>query len=253
MCDTRIVTIANHWPQQDYYCYNSLFKSIGDNEILILGTEQGQYTGLSDKPRILYNAIKEGKIPEKNIVFIDAFDVVFADTLESIMNKFESFNAPIVIGAEKNPFPSNFKKEYDRLQHTSSFKYLNSGVIVGETEAILTVLEAMDAPNLPRDYHDNIKGYNHHFNDQAYYMDLYLRQPVPMELDYNCEIAQNMQDVTMEDIELLGALSASPANNLATTVVKNKETNTLPSIIHWNGGSKTQGTMQPILKHLNLL
>ena len=248
----RIVTIANHWPQQEYYCYNSLFKSVGDNEVLVLGQGEMEYTGLSDKPRILYNAIKNGKIPEKNIVFIDAFDVVFADTVESIMDKFNSFNSPIVIGAEKNCFPNNFQKEYDRLQHTSSFKYLNSGVIVGETEAILTVLEAMDAPNLPRDYHDPNKGYNHHFNDQAYYMDLYLRQPVKMILDYQCLIVQNMQDVSMDDISLFGGMGIHPPSE-PISKIRNKETNTFPSIIHWNGASKTAGTMQPILKHLNLI
>ena len=248
--DTRIVTIANHWPQQDYYCYNSLFKSIGDNELLILGTGDMEYTGLSDKPRILYNAIKDGKITEKYIVFIDAFDVVFSDTLESVMDKFQSFNSPVVVGAERNCFPSNFKKEYDRLQHTSSFRYLNSGVIVGETEAILTVLEAMDAANLPRDYHDNIKGYNHHFNDQAYYMDLFLRQPVKMKLDYECLIAQNMQDVTQEELVFFGGGSLGGS---FVSKIKNKETNTCPSIIHWNGSSKTQGTMIPILQHLKLL
>lgn len=247
----KIVTIANHFPTQDYYCHQSLFKSVRDNEILVLGKGEMEYTGLSDKPRILYNAIKDGKIPEKYIVFIDAFDVVFADTLEGIMDKFESFNSSIVIGAERNCFPNNFKKEYDRLQHTSSFKYLNSGVIVGETEAILTVLEAMDAPNLPRDYHDNIKGYNHHFNDQAYYMDLYLRQPVKMRLDYKCLIAQNMQDVTFDDIELIG--KSGVYVDFLYPHIKNKETNTTPSIIHWNGGSKSAGTMQPILQHLNLL
>lgn len=238
----KIVTIANHFPTQDYYCHKSLFKSVGDNEILILGTGNMEYTGLSDKPRILYNAIKEGKISEKYIVFVDAFDVIFADTVESIMDKFKAFNCPIVIGAERNCFPSNFKKEYDRLQHTSSFKYLNSGVIIGETEAILTVLEAMDAPNLPRDYQDNIKGYTHHFNDQANYMDLYLRQPVKMKLDYQCLIVQNMQDVVEKDIEFLD-----------NGKIKNTETNTIPFIIHWNGSSKSGFSMQPILKHLNLL
>ena len=204
MRDTQVVTIANRWPTEEYYCHQSLFKSLGDTEILVLGQEQGEYTGLSDKPRILYNAIKNGKIPEKYIVFIDAFDVVFANSVDYIMKRFKSFYCPIVIGAEKNCFPSNFKPEYDRLPHTSSYKYLNSGVIIGETEAILTVLEAMDAPNLPRDYHDGLKGYNHHFNDQAYYMDLYLRQPVPMKLDCNCDIVQNMQDVTMDDIYFWG-------------------------------------------------
>ncbi len=248
MNEIRIVTIANRWPTEDYYCYNSLFKSVGDNEILVLGQGEMEYTGLSDKPRILYNAIKDGKIPEKYILFIDAFDVVLVDSLEAVLKKFKSFTVPVVIGAEKNCFPSNFKKEYDRLPHTSSFKYLNSGVIISETEALFEVLEAMDAPNLPRDYHDPMKGYNHHFNDQAYYMDMYLRQPVKMQLDYNCDIAQNMQDVSMEDISLFGG-----GNGTTVDLIRNEETNSYPSIIHWNGGSKSQGTMQPILKHLNLL
>lgn len=247
MNDTRIVTIANRWPSEDYYCYKSLFKSVGNNEILVLGQGQGEYTGLSDKPRILYNAIKDGKITEKYIVFVDAFDVVFADTLENIMSKFKSFNVPIVIGSERNCFPQNFQKEYDRLAHTSSFKYLNSGVIVGETEAIMEVLEAMDAPNLPVDYHDSRTGRNFHFNDQAYYMDLYLRQPVKMKLDYDCTIVQNMQDVKEGDFIL------SQKSNVITNGIINMETQSMPSIIHWNGGSKSAGTMQPILKHLNLL
>lgn len=246
MNDVQIVTIANRWPTEEYYCYNSLFKSVGDNGILVLGTGELEYTGLSDKPRILYNAIKEGKITSKYIVFIDAFDVVFADTLENIMTKFKSMDCQILIGAERNCFPQNFQKEYDRLPHTSSYKYLNSGVIIGETEAILEVLEAMDAPNLPRDYHDGIKGYNHHFNDQAYYMDLFLRQPVKMKLDYNCEIAQNMQDVKEGDIIFITPTYGSNR-------IKNSETFSNPSIIHWNGGSKSAGTMQPILTHLNLL
>lgn len=251
MSDVQIVTIANHWPTQDYYCYNSLFKSVGNNPITVLGQGEREYTGLSDKPRILYNAIKESVISAKNIIFIDAYDVVFVDTVEIIMDKFKSFQTSIVVGSEKNCFPGNFKNEYDRLPSTSSYKYLNSGVIVGETDAIITVLEAMDAPNLPRDYHDPNKGYNHHFNDQAYYMDIFLRQPVPMKLDYNCEIAQNMQDVTMDDIAFSFRINEN--SNSGCAEIRNNETKGFPSIIHWNGGSKTSGTMQPILTHLNLL
>lgn len=246
----KIVTISNREPQEDYYTYKYLQKSAGNNEILILGQQLGEYTGLSDKPRILYSAIKDGLIKEKYIVFVDAWDVIFAQPLEVVMDKYKSVNVPIIIGAEKNCFPSNFKKEYDRLPYTSSYKYLNSGVIIGETAAIMEVLEAMDAPNLPQDYHDGRTGRNFHFNDQAMYMDIYLRQPIEMQLDYNCLIAQNMQDVTLNDITLCGRYLN---NKMYMAEVRNKETQTFPSIIHWNGGSKTNGTMQPILKHLNLI
>ena len=116
----------------------------------------------------------------------------------------------------------------------------------------MEVLEAMDAPNLPVDYHDSRKGYNHHFNDQAMYMDIYLRQPVKMKLDYDCIIAQNMQDVKEDELSLFGGCSAA-LNSPMINKIRNKETNTLPSIIHWNGGSKTGWSREKILKHLNLL
>lgn len=251
--ECKIVTISNRVPTQDYYTYQYLQKSAGSNEILVLGQQPGEYTGLSDKPRILYHAVKNGLVTEKYICFVDAWDVVFADTLESIMDKYKSFNSPIVIGSEKNCFPSHFKKEYDRLPNTSSYKYLNSGVIIGETEAILEVLEAMDAANLPRDYHNSQTGTNYHFNDQAMYMDMYLRQPVKMKLDYDCLIAQNMQDVTEDEIVYWGGCSVNPVNAKMYSFIKNKETGTSPSIVHWNGSSKTGWSREKILKHLNLL
>lgn len=247
MSDFKIVTISNRVPTEHYYTYQYLQKSAGDNEILVLGQSEGEYTGLSDKPRILYNAIKNGLIKEQIIIFVDAWDVVFIDRIETLIEKYKSFNSSIVIGAEKNCFPSNFQKEFERLPYSSSYKYLNSGVIVGETDAIMTALEAMDAPNLPVDYHDSRKGYNHHFNDQAYYMDLYLRQPVEIKLDYKCAIAQNMQDVTEDD------LLFAWFNKSNTPFIMNTETQSMPAIIHWNGGSKTGWSRERILKHLNLL
>lgn len=237
----RIVTISNRRPQEWYYTYDQLFKSADGYDILVLGQQPGEFTGLSDKPRILYHAIKNGLIKEDIIIFVDAWDTVFLQSPEHALDDFSLLRTSILIGAEKNCFPSNFKKEYDRLPYTSSYRYLNSGVIIGFTEAILTVLEAMDAPNLPMDYHDNRRGVNYHFNDQAYFMDMHLRQPVDMKLDYNCMIAQNMQDVQEHELDFSGML------------IKNKETGFHPSIAHLNGASKDKWGRAAILKHLNLL
>lgn len=235
----KIVTISNRRPDEWYYTYDALFKSACNNEVLVLGQQMGEYTGLSDKPRILYNAIKDGLIKEDIIIFVDAWDVVFASPIEEVIEKYNNRPLPLIIGAEKNCFPSNFKKEFDRLKITdTSYRYLNSGVIVGETEAILTVLEAMDAPNLPRDYYDGVRGCNYHFNDQAYYMDLFLRQPVEMVLDDECIITQNMQDVEEHELDF------------SDSRIKNIETDTYPSIFHFNGSSKDKWGRNKILKHL---
>lgn len=235
----RVVTISNRVPQEWYYTWEELLKSVGE-DILVLGQQQGEYTGLSDKPRILYNAISNKLIPEEIIVFVDAWDVVFAAEVGAVVERFKDFNTEIIFGAEKNCFPSCFKREYDRLGSSSSYRYLNSGVIVGYTGAIMTTLEAMDAPNLPVDYHDGRTGRNYHFNDQANYMDLFLRQPVKMKLDYGCVIAQNMQDVEPKDLDFSGER------------IRNTETNTHPMIIHFNGGSKDKWGRQPVLQHLKL-
>lgn len=241
----RVVTISNREPQEWYYTYPKQFlKSLREHEPLILGQNPGEYTGLSDKPRILYHAIKDGLIKEKYIVFIDAWDVVFIDDPSRAFEKYKAINIPIIIGAEKNCFPACYKPEYDRWaeNYNSSYKYLNSGVIIGETDAIMTMLEAMDAPNLPVDYHNGRTGQNFHFNDQAMYMDIALRQPVAIKLDRSCWIAQNMQDVSEEEIQFCEDGS-----------IKNIETGEKPSIIHWNGSSKDKWSRNPILQHLNLL
>ncbi len=240
----KVVTISNREPQEYYYTYKYLQKSVGSHEILILGQQAGEYTGLSDKPRILHKAISDGLIKEDIILFVDAWDVVFVDKPEVIIDKYKAINIDVEIGAEKNCFPSCFKKEYDRWAEpfNTSYKYLNSGVIVGRTDAIMTILEAMDAPNLPVDYRDGRTGRNFHFNDQAYYMDIALRQPVGVKLDRSCWIVQNMQDVAEDEISLCDYGS-----------IVNNETKEKPSIIHWNGGSKDKWSREPILKHLNLL
>lgn len=236
----KIVTISNRRPNEWYYTYDQLFKSVGDNEILILGQQPGEYTGLSDKPRILYNAIKDGLIKEEIIIFVDGWDTVMASPVEEVIEKYNQFSSHVVIGGEKNCFPDFYKKEYDRLVSTSSFKYLNSGVIVGHTEAIFELLKAMDAENLPVDYHDGRTGRNFHFNDQSYYLDLFLRQPVNMEIDYQCCIAQNMQDVEEQELDF------------SNKRIRNVETGECPSIIHFNGASKDKWGREKILKHLGL-
>lgn len=243
--DFIIVTISNRIPTEWYYTFpNQFLKSLSEHKPLILGQKPGEYIGLSDKPRILYHAIKDGLINEKHIVFVDAWDVVFADNPSRAFDKYKATNTPILIGAEKNCFPDCYKPEYDKwaTDYNSSYKYLNSGVIIGQTDAIMTMLEAIDAPNLPIDYYDGRTGKNFHFNDQAMYMDIALRQPVPIKLDRSCLVAQNMQDVSEEEIEFCD-----------DGKIRNRETGENPSIIHWNGSSKDKWSRNVILKHLSLL
>lgn len=242
----KIVTISNRRPTEWYYLYDQFYKSLNGEEVLVLGTKYNEYTGLSDKPRLLYHAINDGKITEDYILFVDSWDLVFAAHPSEVMLKFLSMESDVIISSEKNCFPEDLKSEYDKLPWTSSYKYLNSGVIIGKTEAIFELLKSMDAPNLPRDYYDPEKGCNIHYNDQFLYMEQYLKQPVQMKLDYQQSIAQTMHDVEEHELEFITSVGVGAG------LIRNVETGAYPAIIHLNGGSKDKWARPVIIKTLGL-
>ena len=242
--DYTIFTVANKRPAEQYYCFDEFFKSLNGEPVNVLGTTPESYGGLGSKPRLLYEAIKAGHAKTKHIIFCDCFDLVFTSSPRLLFSIYLfCFDSPFVISAEKNCFPSDLKDEYDKLDSLGSpYKYLNSGMIVAETEAMLTVLESMDAKNIPNDYWNGVKMVEP--NDQFYYQQEFLKQPVKMELDYNQFLCNTMNMTTQEEIKLETKYSMKQ--------VLNTTTNTYPNSFHFNGGSKTGGLMEPILKHLKL-
>jgi hypothetical protein len=216
--------------------------SLKGKQPLVLGTQPGEYGGLGSKPRLLYNAIIDGKITESHIVFCDCFDLVFATEPKNLFLKFLQFASPFVISAEKNCFPADVKDEYDKLDSGGSpYKYLNSGMIVAEVPAMLAVLESMDAKNIPNDYWSEEEKCMINPNDQEYYQHEFLKQPVPMVLDTFQILCNTLHSVELDEFDM------------TQDRVFNKVTNTYPSSFHLNGGAKTGPCRNPILKHLNLL
>ena len=241
MREYNLVTVANKIPREPYYTFREFFMSLQDVEPIILGKEAGEYGGLGSKPRLLYKAIKDGVIKEKHIVFCDCFDIVFTSHPDQLFTKYMHLGAPeFIISTERNCFPAGTKAEYDALNPPTSFKYLNSGMIVAETEAMLAVLEAMDAENIPNDYYDAVAQQQINPNDQEYYQKIFLQQPVPMVLDYFQDLCCTLHDVKAEDLAFL------------ERGVMNVETKTYPSSFHFNGGAKTGGLREPILNFLQL-
>jgi hypothetical protein len=237
----KIIVITTGKPAQPYYCYDEFFKSLQGVEPLVLQAVQGvNWSGLGSKPKMLYKSIKDGLIKEKHILFSDCFDVVFQSHPDNVIDIWYEYNSPVVISSEKNCFPPDLRDEYDRLQTKSSHKYLNSGMIVGETEAILAALEAMDLKNVPEDYRRE-DGSMCHINDQQLWLELFLKQPVKMVLDYEQKLCNTLHSMTLEDLEF------------SERGIRNKETGYFPCSFHMNGNSKTAGLREPVLKHLNLL
>lgn len=246
MKDYQIVTVSNRRPHEWYYLYDHFLKSLGDEakDVLVLNEElMGQrFNGLGTKPKWLQRAIKEKIITAPTIIFCDCWDLVFATTPEEVISTYDlCFDAPFVISAEKNCFPEDCKAGYDALKIPTEYKYLNSGFIVGETEAVLTVLESMDLPNQPED-HRLPDGTNFHLNDQLLFQEAFLKQPIKMELDYGQILSQTLHSAKIEDFDFEHGR------------ITNIETGYEPCTFHFNGGAKDNLSIRnPILKHLNLL
>ena len=238
MSDYQVVTVANRRPTEPYYTFDEFFKSVGE-QVCLLGSGENEYGGLGSKPRLLYHAIKDGFLNRKYLVFCDCFDLVFATTLEHLMLKYKQFAAPIVVSAEKNCFPGTYKDDFDaRHIGNSPYKYLNSGMIVGETDAILAALESMNAPEIPNDYWDGEKMVNP--NDQEYWQAEYVKQPVRIVLDTEQILCNTLHQVEIDELDF------------SEERIANKITKTYPCSFHLNGGAKTGGLREPILEHLKL-
>ena len=200
--------------------------------------------GLGTKPKLLKKAIESKVITAKHILFVDAFDVVFQRPPEEALEQFLAWsNSPKIIwNAEKNCFP-DAKLAKDHPPTDSPFKYLNSGMSIGESEAYLECLTEMKVQDWMDD-HRMRNGRMYERNDQDDWMRRFVHgqcgNQCKMVLDSGCELFQTMTGTVLDDFELKDGR------------VRNKEFNTFPCAIHHNGGAKTSGTMEPILNCLKL-
>ncbi len=236
----NVVTVCNRRPTEPYYCLDQFFQSLKGHDVYVLGTHPGKYKGLGDKPKLLLECLNNGWLKEKYTIFCDSWDLVFAAPMEEVLEVYKSFNAPVVISSEKNCFPDDLKKEYDELPATSTYRYLNSGMIVGETSAIYEMLVKMELDKVPDDYWDDEKKCNVHINDQFLYQQIFLKQPVKIVLDYNQKICNTLHQVKIDELDF------------SEERIRNVETNSRPCAFHMNGSAKTDGLREPILSYLKL-
>ncbi len=242
----QIVAVANAEPQHDYLIrgWNAFKKSCHRYRFdpVILGYGQ-KWGGLGSKPKLLKKAIEEGVVNAEYTIFADAFDVAFADNPNEILRRFPEFNVDILWNAERNCFPRGEWAEMHPPAQ-SSFRFFNSGLSIGKTEAYHRIFTQMKVEEWVDD-HQLPSGQWVHKNDQDDLMAKFLfGQCAPeepkMTLDTCCWLFQNMVMVEPKDILIAGKM------------VRNLETGRFPLAFHWAGGSKTAGLMEPILEALEL-
>lgn len=247
----QIVCVADKYPVHDYLvrgweALNASLDRFG-YELTILGWNR-PWGGLGSKPKLLKRAIDSGEIESKCTMFVDAFDVVFTRSPSEILQSFiEDFNglsdgAKVVWNAEKNCFPDASLEMY-HSKTESPYRFFNSGLSIGFTAAYDQCLTEMDVLSWVDDYQKPDRTWVHR-NDQDDWMRRFLFGQCPgqvkMELDPECDLFWNMVNVTPDELELI------PGG------VRNLTTGTEPMALHFAGGSKTAGLMEPILSHLKL-
>ena len=150
-------------------------------------------------------------LPDNDVVlFTDAYDVFYADDLETITERYLDFNTKAVFSAELYCYPDDSIANEFPESHTP-YRYLNSGTFIAQVGE----LKKMFASSTVADDGD----------DQLYYQKLLLSNEFDMTLDYEGYIFQTHEDAT--GINSSGQLF-------------NPITNCCACIYHGNGGDNTK-------------
>jgi len=246
----KIVTVCSHIPTESYYAANAFFESCKrfGHQPMVLGSEpstcptnaRGYYAGLGSKLRLLKKALDYQAVTDRYMIFCDAFDVVFQlDPMESCVVLEERKAVHMIFNAERKLFPFNEEVEDRHPFAETSYKYLNSGFIVGETDAFKECLRLLNADKIPDD-HQRADGTWVHPNDQELWQRLFVseRFRIGMALDTRAEICQTLANVLPEELDFDEPL------------IRNTETNSTPIAIHING--RKEEWLPLILNHLKL-
>ena len=109
-------------------------------------------------------------LPDDDIVcFIDAYDVLINNSMDTLVNRFKEMQCDVVISAEINCYPSIYKKDYDdiishKLKKNTHNIYLNSGGYIGYKWAINEILNWK-----------NVDEVTSKTSDQAYFIEFLLQ------------------------------------------------------------------------------
>lgn len=246
MNEYTILTCCNRVPKEDYYVLPYYFESIrrhqSDPVFVMDEGFGGQWGGLGTKVRWLYKALSEGHIKTEYCIFTDCWDFIFAAPPKEMLEEYLKFNSDLVISTERTCFPADYKTLFDMIAEgktNSPHIYLNSGLIIGKTAALLELVKWLKPETIPNDYFDGSKMV--HPNDQQMYQYAYLDQPVQIKLDYEQVLCGTLHETKPEELDF------------SEERIKRKDTGTTPCSWHMNGNGKTSGCREYILKHLNLI
>lgn len=225
---TAVVTISSRDPWESYYFKKQFDSSCKRQGITPIYLESKLYAGLMSKPKFLKAWIEKEGANWDYVISCDAWDILWLGTVDEVLRKFNAlFETPIVFNAERNCFPRADLAE----QHEPSkfpYRFLNSGFFVGNTEAILEMLQEMELDKVPDD-HKLSDGTPVCPNDQEHYQCWYLAHKNKAQLDTGACICQSLHDSEPDEFTW----------DAATQRITSRITGNQPCVLHGNGSGKT--------------
>ncbi|VDK32099.1 unnamed protein product [Taenia asiatica] len=187
-----------------------------------LGGDVTSYPGGGQKVRFLRDALEPFSEDTENLLlFVDSYDVVFMDSVDSFLRKYEALQHRVIFSAEKFCWPQpSLMSKYPVVDENES-RFLNSGSFVGPIADIFRIISHSPIENAD--------------DDQLFYTKIFLdpdlRQELDIALDTRSELFQNLNGA-LDDIRV--------DYNEDTGYLVNTRTNTRPVIAHGNGPIKVQ-------------
>jgi hypothetical protein len=211
----HIFTIASDKNKLQYLSESEKNHSIKINYVLL-----DKWNGHYDKLMYMKNCIQD--IPPDDIVcFIDAYDVLINSNEYDIIKNFKHYNCNILVGAELNCFPGDYKEKIDNINTNfeNFYKYINSGGYIGYSKYLKEMLYWKND--------EEIKKICTNGGDQTYLIEYYLENYMDknVAMDIYCKVFQNMHWVDWNSIIFKNG------------IVYNTVMDTNSSFIHFNGGT----------------
>jgi hypothetical protein len=233
----KMITIASREPKEPYYCFNAFMEScrrFGHEPIVL---REG-YGGLGSKLRML-NQYLDATPSEGCMIFCDSFDVVFQQDPVLCLKAIRP-GRRIVFNSERAIWPPNPEIESGHPKSETSYKFLNSGFIVGDVGTFRLCLKLLNADQIKDDY-QLPDGSWVQPNDQVIWQQFFVdnHSELGMAIDTRAEICQTLCNVKQEELDF------------SEPLIRNRETGSAPIAFHVNGGGKEEW-LPLILGHLKL-
>jgi len=164
---------------------------------LILGDGIENWENSKHKPLLTYEALKD--IKTDYIMGVDSRDAILIGDPKLLLSKFTSdYNCDLLISADLMNWPNipEFKRFEDKCAEgfNSDYKYLNSGAFIGKRKFCLEFFKVASqtkpSPKAPK-------------ADQGIFKRIFMKYYPKVQLDYHCDLFQNIGFVFRKTIEII--------------------------------------------------